>query len=572
MRFTWATAGLALNAAVHASPLRLAELPTTTCKFDARKPETWKDSGAAIYVDEWLNDNGSNKWLYKMDMEQTGGSSAVECSGTSGQACPVPEGSDCPNYNPTEFFYVRTIASRVNEAFRYARDKLLSNTLATTLSISTIVEDFKLPEPDPAELTKLLRSLGAASSMSDKIIKQAKVLGPVADFLGFLGGIIQIAAIHSPAPEVRDYAKFQTEMESYLSKIFTSTEKLLHETIVAIFGEGAGDEENDPQKIKDVLKFMSSKGRTDIDYNSKQPVAELLKGGAMMVPVQQSEIGKSIDEAIEILQHGIIGRYLTSLRVYVEYFEPYHKTEDKDIPKCGSKGAYDIDGKCYILRRIESGKKGNDRRPKFEDKYLDAMEKYGIDIQKFVANVVQCNNGELEEDHVEFDGDYPKCFFGMPVAIYADNYRDWDRPSSITDKTCHAQYRNFKDLPDWLTGNAESTCNRVSTPEVVDCTIHAPAAGDPWTEAALDRRRVHIKTEGIDAAEFKEYYYDGRQCVGISNRQYYPEKDGSGYILDGNAAKGIPGWRTWHNCMVDRLQNWADKRGCKLDSAYTELA
>lgn len=63
-------------------------------------------------------------------------------------------------------FYVRTIASRVNEAFRYARDKLLSNTLATTLSISTIVEDFKLPEPDPAELTKLLRSLGAGTYRS----------------------------------------------------------------------------------------------------------------------------------------------------------------------------------------------------------------------------------------------------------------------------------------------------------------------------------------------------------------------------------------------------------------------
>lgn len=48
------------------------------------------------------------------------------------------------------------------------------------------------------------------------------------------------------------------------------------------------------------------------------------------------------------------------------------------------------------------------------------MEKYGIDIKKFMTNVVQCNNGELKEDEVEFDGDYPKCFFGMPVAVYAD--------------------------------------------------------------------------------------------------------------------------------------------------------
>lgn len=57
-------------------------------------------------------------------------------------------------------FYVRTIASRLNEAFRYARDKLLTDTLATSLSISTILEDFKLPEPEPDELTKLFRNIG----------------------------------------------------------------------------------------------------------------------------------------------------------------------------------------------------------------------------------------------------------------------------------------------------------------------------------------------------------------------------------------------------------------------------
>lgn len=70
---------------------------------------------------------------------------------------------------------------------------------------------------------------------------------------------------------------------------------------MAGFGEGNDDKANDPQKVKDVLKILSSKGRTDTDYDAKQPVAELLKGGAMMVPVQQSEIGNAIDESIKLL-------------------------------------------------------------------------------------------------------------------------------------------------------------------------------------------------------------------------------------------------------------------------------
>lgn len=119
-------------------------------------------------------------------------------------------------------------------------------------------------------------------------------------------------------------------------------------------------------------------------------------------------------------QHGVIGRYLTSMHLYVEFFEKYHKTTDE--PKCDRKGAYEIDGKCYILRRIEEGARrdGSENwRPRLEDEYLDAMEKYGIDIKKFVKNIVDCNNEEAD-DEAQFDDEYPKCFFGMPFAVYAD--------------------------------------------------------------------------------------------------------------------------------------------------------
>lgn len=113
-------------------------------------------------------------------------------------------------------------------------------------------------------------------------------------------------------------------------------------------------------------------------------------------------------------------------------------------------------------------------------------------------------------------------------------------------------------------------CDRRATPEVKYCKITAPYAGDAWTEAALDCRRVHYWTEGIDPIGFKAYVYDGRQCVGISNRRCYEVKPGD-WVVDGNAAKGGPGRATFHNCMVERFRDRANDHGCELDTQYDTL-
>lgn len=110
--------------------------------------------------------------------------------------------------------------------------------------------------------------------MSDKIIKQSPGFGLFADFMGFLGGAIQLAGINIPPPEVRDYDEFKKEMETYLGKVFTATEQMLHETIVAVFGEGANDKENDQEKVRDIMKVMSLRGQK-VDDKAKQPVVEL---------------------------------------------------------------------------------------------------------------------------------------------------------------------------------------------------------------------------------------------------------------------------------------------------------
>lgn len=59
-------------------------------------------------------------------------------------------------------------------------------------------------------------------------------------------------------------------------------------------------------------------------------------------------------------------------------------------------------------------------RPMLDNKYLDKLEQYGIDIKEMVHNIVDCNNGEPDKNEVVWNGKYPKCYFGMASATYAD--------------------------------------------------------------------------------------------------------------------------------------------------------
>lgn len=56
-----------------------------------------------------------DKWLYKMDLNNTGAASAIDCSGATGQACPIPEGADCNQYKPMECKLLRRSYSSTDD-------------------------------------------------------------------------------------------------------------------------------------------------------------------------------------------------------------------------------------------------------------------------------------------------------------------------------------------------------------------------------------------------------------------------------------------------------------------------
>jgi hypothetical protein len=64
-----------------------------------------------------------------------------------------------PEVDPCAVFYVRTMASRINEAFRYATAQLRDEAFIASLKIGDTVNDFKLPEPEPTELQRSSEAL-----------------------------------------------------------------------------------------------------------------------------------------------------------------------------------------------------------------------------------------------------------------------------------------------------------------------------------------------------------------------------------------------------------------------------
>lgn len=66
---------------------------------------------------------------------------------------------------------------------------------------------------------------------------------------------------------------------------------------------------------------MSQIGVEGLNRDAKQPVAELLKGGQWLLPVENSKISGAMKDGFSKIQHGIIGNLLASYQVWVELDE-----------------------------------------------------------------------------------------------------------------------------------------------------------------------------------------------------------------------------------------------------------
>ncbi|KAI9163412.1 hypothetical protein HJFPF1_05024 [Paramyrothecium foliicola] len=540
--------------------------PTETappqCSLDTKDPASWEASGGKLLLEEYLRANGSERWLDGLARAvHDNKSPSVDCSTVDTNTCGVPElADDCSNY---DYFFVRWMTSRVNQAYKQYHREMVSGTIKGHLSISKLVEDFKLPEPpkDPAE--DILKGLAFGTSIITSLLdfvpgaSTAKKLAEgTATFMGLSGTAIGFAADNLPEPKTPDYAGFADAMEEYLLKLFTDGERRLHETLAAIFGE-SGNPENDKIILKDTLVRMAGMGIQDVSTESDLPVFEIFKHGNFLnVP----DVVKSMEKSFDSIRHGIIANLLGSLQVYVEEREPEPK---QAATGCGALGTLEENGRCFVIMRRDPTTKNV---MPLEDQFLTKMGDYKLDIHTLIRSTVECNNDEVNIDPTQATQGYPRCYFGLPFAIkVAPNWHQkWDPRMN----GCASEYRTPDRLPKWLIERQTPYPCGDKLPEVpkwVPCRVSSKNIPS-HDEAGQARYGIEIITEGIDALGYCSWIHDLAHCpvgsVASANKQCYRDGEGVNKIRFDVSLPHGPANNDFNRCHVGLYDAFTNDNFC----------
>lgn len=248
-------------------------------------------------------------------------------------------------------------------------------------------------------------------------------------------------------PEANDFAAV---MDKRLQGYFKNTRNDLEKALTSIFGKG------DEEVVRKMIEKMAGIGVQGLDRGVKNPVAELLKGGEWLRTEQDSPVRQAMEKAFERVKQGLIGSHLARSQVYIEQQMP--AWNEGAVP-CEGPGHLQEGNSCLIIRQIPFGKTEADRVV-LDQKYITIWEKdYGIDTHTMMRNVHDCANGEPDMNMISTNGNYPKCFFGMPFARRVNDKDKEFQESVLRDspgiqiKPCVSNYQDGLDkIPEWIRG------------------------------------------------------------------------------------------------------------------------
>lgn len=107
-------------------------------------PNSWAQSNAAQYMEDWFSTNSTAKWLQAMDESTTnieGFSSTLDFTPLGGSTCPAPV-TPCINFTPPELRLIRVASTNAHDLFTRIHEKLQNTAIENILSIDQIILDF----------------------------------------------------------------------------------------------------------------------------------------------------------------------------------------------------------------------------------------------------------------------------------------------------------------------------------------------------------------------------------------------------------------------------------------------
>ncbi|KAK4962610.1 hypothetical protein LTR10_000237 [Elasticomyces elasticus] len=198
----------------------LRKRQSNVCDLSFTDPATYDASGATIFLDDFLVDNGVEDWLQAMSVATTQGfqPTPINCGDLQSDLC--TPGTNCIDFTPPQFFMIRLAASNAQAFFRNLQEVLQNTVIVDGLQIDQVVADFgpgskATPAGGEALLGNILGVISPGLSMGDKVTKQGSGLGNIADGMGFVGAALSL---------VRAVDTLTSSLAKALADVFTGAQ------------------------------------------------------------------------------------------------------------------------------------------------------------------------------------------------------------------------------------------------------------------------------------------------------------------------------------------------------------
>ncbi|KAK6499939.1 hypothetical protein TWF481_010295 [Arthrobotrys musiformis] len=370
------------------------------CALSAADSNTWDNSGASAFLDNFVRDQGVRNWANNLDQRTTAGGtiadSNLDCTDLRTGNCRSPNVL-CTQFTPPSVSFIRNAMFTCHSLLRAYQEELQDAIINEILMAGGLVSDFGQPAEAGYSIFGVLAgafTVAAAAGAANPIIGGG--LTAVAGIFGILGSF----------PDSTDSDNLRNDIDARLAQAFLASRDQVSNLAQTIFG-GTDD--------TSLLARISPPARNA----EVTDVGRFFSGGRFLIPATVNldmEVRANADRGIRLVRQALVIRALKSRGFFV-----WIDTAATTFEACTPTGSRFINGRCYKIVKF-----ADSLQSRLEDIPVDTAlkldnEVYGINVEGFYTNAEACQNafpngdGQAQFEGLPLDGNLPQCFFNMRV-------------------------------------------------------------------------------------------------------------------------------------------------------------
>ncbi|TGJ72393.1 hypothetical protein EYR41_004292 [Orbilia oligospora] len=374
--------------------------PELVCSLTAADRTTWDNSGASVFLDNFVREQGVRNWANNLDQRTTAGGtiadSNLDCTDLRTGNCRSPNVL-CTQFTPPQVSFIRNAMFTCHSLLRAYQEELQDAIINEILMAGGLVSDFGQPAEQGYSIFGVLAgafTIAAAAGAANPLI--GGPLTAVAGIFGILGSF----------PDPTDADNLRNDIDARLAQAFTASRDQVSNLAQTIFG-GV----DDTSLLARISPPATNSETTD--------VGRFFSGGRFLIPATVNldmEVRTVADRGIRLVRQALVIRALKTQGYFV-----WIDTGATTFEACTPTGSRFMNGKCYKIARFASS-----LQSRIEDIPADTVlkfgnEQYNIVIEDFYNNAEACQNanpnsdGQAQFEGLPLDGTLPQCFFNMRV-------------------------------------------------------------------------------------------------------------------------------------------------------------